>query len=136
MQTLSLDNPFLEKLGALLHTWREGYVEMHLPIDPSLLNRTGKVHGGVICTLLDASCGYAGLYTPEHAPLLQGVTLSLTTNFLDSGSGAMLVAKGWAEKKGHKLYFSRAEVWLDDRLLVATGIGTFKYLRTPANAKD
>lgn len=132
MQALSLDNPFLEKLGVSLHAWREGYVEMHLPLDPSLRNRTGKVHGGVICTLLDATCGYAGLFSPDRAAQLQGVTLSLTTNFLDSGVGSMLVAKGWIEKKGRTLYFSRSEVWLDDALLMASAIGTFKYVRPPA----
>ncbi|RJG02904.1 PaaI family thioesterase [Noviherbaspirillum sedimenti] len=134
MQTRQLENPFLEKLGAILHAWREGEVEIQLPIDPSLLNRTGKVHGGVICTLLDAACGYAGLYTPAGADPLQGVTLSLTTNFLDSGGGAMLTAKGFLERRGRKVYFARAEVWLDDVLLAATAIGTFRYIRPGAGA--
>ncbi len=136
MQTLQLDNPFLEKLGASLAAWRESYVELQLALDPTLLNRTGKVHGGVLCTLLDAACGYAGLYTAENQVPLQSVTLSLTTNFLDSGTGILLIAKGMIEKKGRNVYFARSEIWLDDALLIATGIGTFKYMRAPAAARD
>jgi uncharacterized protein (TIGR00369 family) len=127
---LKLDNPFLETLGVSLKKWSGGYVEMQLPLNATLLNRTGKVHGGVICTLLDACTGYSGLYTPQGEQPLQSVTLSLTTNFLNSGPGVVLTGKGYAEKRGRGVYFARAEVWLDDALLVATGIGTFRYLRS------
>jgi uncharacterized protein (TIGR00369 family) len=124
-----LDNPLLEFLGVTLATWCDNYVEMRMPLKPELLNRSGVVHGGMICTLLDAAAGYAGLYAPPDSPARHGVTLSLTSNFLANGLGRALTAKGYAEKKGGRIYFSRAEVWLDDTLLVATAIGTFRYLK-------
>lgn len=128
-EILSLQNPLLEFLGVTLVAWEDGFVEMKLPLNPNLLNRSGVVQGGVLCTLLDAVAGYAGLYAPPEGKLKHGVTLSLTSNFLSNGVGAILTGKGTVERSGGTIYFSRAEVWLDDDLLIATAMGTFRYLR-------
>lgn len=109
--------------------WRDGYALMRLPLKQCLLNRRGVVQGGIFCTLLDAVGGYAGIYAPPGEAQKHAATLSLTTNFLGNGVGSFLTARGTVEKKGRGVFFSRAEVWLDDQQLVATGIGTFKYLR-------
>lgn len=124
-----LDNPALESLGVRITHWREDQVEMELPIVPSMLNRSGVVHGGTICTLLDAATGYCGLYSPPGAEPLHAVTLSLTSNFLSNGVGKLLTAKGMVDRRGRAIYFSSAEVWLDGELLVATGVATMKYLK-------
>lgn len=123
----SLDNPFLEWMGITLAEWSSGYAEMHLPTARNLTNRTGRVHGGVICSLLDSVSGYAGLYAEPGEPALRSLTLSLTTNFLASGEGEMLIAKGYVERKGRSVFFTRAEAWMDDKLLLATAVGTFRY---------
>lgn len=125
----AIDNPFLQSLGVSLTDWHSDYAEMALQVSPHHLNRIGRIQGGLICTLLDAVCGYSGLYAPEDQPALRNVTLSLTTNFLDAGDGKCLVAKGFVERKGHKVYFARGEVWLDKHLLLASAVGTFKYVR-------
>lgn len=127
--TIPIDNPFLEKLGIELTVWSPGYAEMRLDTSAELGNRTGRIHGGVICTLLDSVCGYCGLYSPPGEPILRSLTLSLTTNFISSGDGATLVAKGYIVRKGRSVFFARAEVWLDDTELLATAVGTFKYVR-------
>ena len=124
-----INNPFLQWLGVRLAVWSEGHAEMHLDVEPHFGNRTGRVQGGVVCTLLDAVAGYAGLHATAGEPQPESVTLSLTTNFLNSGSGKLLVAKGTVERQGRGIYFSRAEVWLDSSILMATAMGTFKYLR-------
>jgi len=129
-----LDNPFLEWMGVCLTEWSEDRAEMTLPTSPNLGNRTGRVQGGVLCTLLDAVAGYAGLYTPAGEARKQSLTLSLTTNFIASGEGRLLVAKGFIERKGRGIYFARGEVWLDSSLLLATAMGTFKYQRPGAGA--
>lgn len=126
---LSIDNPFLEWMGITLKAWSPGYAEMHLPASAQLGNRTGRVHGGVICTLLDSVCGYSGIYTEAGEPPLRSLTLSLTTNFIDSADGDVLVAKGYVQRRGRSVFFTRAEVWMDDATLLATAVGTFKYLR-------
>lgn len=127
MTALPINNPFLEWLGVTLTAWSPGYAAMRLPMTDKLGNRTGRVHGGVMCTLLDSVAGYSGLYAKPEDPPLRSLTLSLTTNFISSGDGQALIAKGYIERKGHSIYFSRAEVWLDDSLLLATAVGTFKY---------
>lgn len=126
---IAIDNPFLERLGVRLVRWEAGQAEMHLDVAPSLSNRIGRIQGGVLCTLLDAVAGYSGLYVAPGEPPLRNVTLSLTTNFIASGEGAMLVAQGFVERAGRSVFFARAEVRMDSRLLLATGIGTFKYSR-------
>ena len=131
MDSQDLDNPFLQSLGMRLAHWSEGRVEFHLPMVPRLGNRSGRLQGGVLCTLLDACGGYAGLYAPPGAPVRHAVTLSLTTQFLDSRPGSLLIARGRVEKQGRSVYFSRSEVWMDDECLLATAVGTFKYLKTP-----
>lgn len=127
---LKLDNPFLEAIGARLVEWRKDYVELDLAVLPMMRNRTGVVQGGVMCTLLDAAAGYAGLYAAPDMPAVHGVTLSLTTNFLFNGMGETLTCKGFLERKGRSVYFSRAELWLDQNTLVATAVGTFRYQRS------
>jgi uncharacterized protein (TIGR00369 family) len=130
---IAIDNPFLERLGVRLVRWEAGHAEMHLDAVASLSNRIGRIQGGVLCTLLDAVAGYAGLYVAPGEPPLRNVTLSLTTNFIASGEGAVLVAKGFVERAGRSVFFSRAEVRMDGGLLLATGIGTFKYSRAGQN---
>jgi uncharacterized protein (TIGR00369 family) len=123
-----LDNPFLESLGAMFTEWRAGYAEFTMPVLPEHLNRQNVLQGGAIATLLDAACGYAGLHTTEDVPL-HAFTLSLTVNYLDRGLGSKAVAKGFLERQGRSIYFCRGEAWIDDRLLIASAQGTFKYAR-------
>lgn len=128
-------NPFLESLGLTLRSWSDGLAEFRMPVSPRVGNRSGRIQGGVICTLLDAAAGYSGLYRPPGEPLAHSVTLSLTTNFLASGQGAELKAIGRLQRRGRDVYFAQAEVWLDEETLLATALGTFKYLRgDPAKA--
>lgn len=128
-QTLSTQNPYLDWLGVQLVEWRDNYAEMHLPIVPNVLNRTGRVHGGVLCTVLDSVAGYSGCFRPAGEAVAHSVTLSLTTQFLDNAPGKLLVATGRTEKVGRTVFFARSEVWLDGEKLLASASGTFKYVR-------
>src|ERR1700753_3766615 len=112
---LDLDNPFLEALGAMLTEWRAGYAEFTMPIQAGHMNRQRILQGGVIATLLDAACGYAGLHTTGDEPL-HGFTLSLTVNYLDRGIGDRVVAKGFLERAGRSVFFARGEAWVDGRV--------------------
>ncbi|WP_211945336.1 PaaI family thioesterase [Cupriavidus yeoncheonensis] len=124
-----LDNPALESAGVRITQWRRDYVELELDVAPHMLNRSRVIHGGTLCTLLDAATGYSGLYAPAGEAPLHAVTLSLTSNFLSNGTGKLLTAKGMVDRRGRSIFFSRAEVWLDEALLVATGVATMKYLK-------
>jgi uncharacterized protein (TIGR00369 family) len=126
MPDFVLDNPFLEYLDARHVAWKEGYAEFRMPIQPKHLNRRGVLQGGVVATLLDAACGYAGLYAPEGETARHGFTLSLTVNYLDTGLGENVTAKGFIERQGRSIFFSRGEAWVDDKILIASAQGTFK----------
>lgn len=123
-----LDNPFLEALGATLTEWQDGFAEIAMPISATHLNRQRVLQGGAVATLLDAACGYAGLYS-DSGETVHGFTLSLTINYLDRGIGQQVTAKGMLERKGKSIYFCRGEAWVDGRILIATAQGTFKYAR-------
>jgi acyl-coenzyme A thioesterase PaaI-like protein len=122
-----VDNPFLDYLGMRRTHWHEGYVQFEAPVRPFLLNRQGVVQGGLIATMLDVACGYAGLYSPDPEHPVHGLTLSLNCNFLDRGLGEVIIAKGFVERKGGSIYFARGEAWMDSSILIATAQGTFKY---------
>ncbi len=125
-----LDNPFLEFLDARLVAWKSGYAEFRMPIQARNLNRQGVLQGGAVATLLDAACGYAGVYAAEGETVIHGFTLSLTVNYLDTGLGESVTAKGFIERQGRSIFFSRGEAWVDDKLLIASAQGTFKYVGT------
>jgi uncharacterized protein (TIGR00369 family) len=124
-----LDNPALESMGVRIVAWSEERVELVMTIRPDMLNRSGVVHGGTLCALLDAATGYSGLYSSDPETKRHAVTLSLTTSFLSNGVGNILTAIGTVERRGKLIFFSRGEVWLDGDRLVATGVATMKYLR-------
>jgi len=126
-----LDNPFLDSLGVEQTAWRDGYAEFRLALRPSLLNRHGVLQGGVLATLLDVACGYAGIFSSDPGRPLHGVTLSLSLNYLARGVGSTVVAKGFVDRRGRSVYFARGEAWLDGRVRIATAQGTFKYTRAP-----
>src|SRR3546814_10001838 len=68
-------------LGMKLVEWGDRHAVMELPIRAMHLNRSNALHGGVIATLIDAGCGYAGVWVPpggseEHTSELQSLMRS------------------------------------------------------------
>lgn len=125
--TVADGNAFLDFIGANLVEWREGYSEFHLPIRSVLLNRQGVLQGGVLSTLLDVACGYTGLFSPDLQIRRHSSTVSLNINFLSKGINGTVVAKGILARRGRSLYFSHAEAWIDNKTLLATAQGCFKW---------
>ena len=62
-----LGNPLLDHLGLKLVLWDIERCEFELVIRARHLTRQSSLHGGVVATLLDAACGYAGLITAPNA---------------------------------------------------------------------
>ena len=52
-------------LGFKLVEWTAQSAVMELPIQPIHLNRSNTLHGGILATLIDAACGYAGVWMPQ-----------------------------------------------------------------------
>lgn len=124
-----LDNPLLEHLGVQLIEWTPGHCTLALDIEPRHLNRQASLQGGVIATLLDSACGYAGLRTTEATAAGNAVTVMLTISYLSGVREGRLKAKGRVTRAGHRLYFASGQLLADDGTLVATAQGTFKRSR-------
>ena len=127
---IELDNPLLQHLGVRLVDAAPGYCEFRLDIAPQHLNRSGGLHGGVIATLLDAACGYAGLHNEGGAPAGNSSTVMLAISYLAGARAGGLRAIGRLTGGGRGIYFSAGEVVADDGRLLATAQGSFK--RMPA----
>jgi uncharacterized protein (TIGR00369 family) len=124
---LSLDNPLLEHLGIRLVDTAPGRCEFRLDVEPRHLNRSASLHGGVVATLLDAACGYAGLHAEDgEAPPAQAVTVMLAISYLGRVDAGRIRALGRVTGGGRKVYFSSAELIAEDGRLIATAQGSFK----------
>lgn len=128
METIPFENPFLQHLDIQLVEWGHDSAEFHLPMRHELTNRIGQVQGGVLCALLDVAGGYSGIYSAPGEPVRNAVTLSLSTSFMDVGYGDVLIARGRLQRRGRTIFFSDATVSMDDTLVLATAIGSFKYI--------
>ncbi|MCW9033979.1 MAG: PaaI family thioesterase [Rhodospirillales bacterium] len=121
---------FQRLLGYELVEWRKGYAVLELPVTTKLLNRAGKVHGGVLCTLVDTSCGFAGCYPLSETEVPRCVTLTLNTSFIGPVTGEKIRALGEVQGGGKRIFFAKTVIYNDDGSLVATGEGSFSYRGT------
>jgi len=120
-------NPFLDRMGIQLTKWEEGTAEFQMPIQTWHMNRQGALQGGVVSTLIDAACGYAGMFAPPGSPEIHGVTITLNVNFVSGVSSGVLHVTGKKIGGGRKIFFSEAQVFTQDGVLIASGQASFKY---------
>ena len=121
---------FADLVGYRLAVWRDDHAEIVLTLGQQHVNRTGRLHGGVLATLIDAACGYAGTFAVEGRPR-NALTLALTTQFLaPAHAGQQLTAIGRRTGGGQRIFFAAAEVHDEAGRLIARGDGTFRYIRT------
>lgn len=123
-----LHGKFADLIGYDLSDWRENGATVTLTIDERHLNRSGVLHGGVLATLIDTACGFAGCYRPPPSAGRRALTLSLHTQFLGAVDlGARLSAVAQRTGGGRQIFFSSCEVRDETGRLVARGDGTFRY---------
>ncbi|MCG8356939.1 MAG: PaaI family thioesterase [Kiloniellales bacterium] len=119
---------FADLIGYELATWRADYAEVTLAVTEKHMNRSGVLHGGVLTTLLDSVCGYAGTYCAAPGRVRRAFTLSLNSHFVGTvEAGARLTAVGRKTGGGQRIFFSRAEVHDQDGRLIGQGEGVFRY---------
>jgi len=123
---------FGDLVGYELTLWEADRAEVALTLDAHHMNRSGVMHGGVLTTLIDTACGYAGTYGPPDATPRRAFTLSLDAQFIGAArSGERLVAKAERSGGGRSIFFSTCRVLGADGCLVGQGGGTFKYITKP-----
>ena len=117
---------FNDDLGLHLTEWSDGAAKMELDLVPRLLNRSGIVHGGLLMTVLDATCGFTGVWRPEGEPKCRALSLSISTNFIGQTKAGRVTCLATRTGGGRRIFFARGEVFSDDGTLLATGEGTFR----------
>jgi uncharacterized protein (TIGR00369 family) len=117
---------FARLLGYRLARWEPDRAEVVLELGPQHQNRGHVAHGGVLATLIDTACGFAGCWAPKGESRA-AVTLSLTTQFLAPAASGRLTATGRKVGGGRGVFFATAEIRDEAGALVARGEGVFRY---------
>jgi uncharacterized protein (TIGR00369 family) len=101
--------PYFQLLGMSMKSLAKGQCEMIIPAEHKHLNPHAGVHGGVVASIIDASCywaAYSGMKT-ENAI----VTIDLKISYLSPGrEGETLLATGQAVKPGRTTGVAEAKV--------------------------
>ncbi len=119
---------FADLIGYRLTAWREGEAEIGLEVDARHMNRSGRLHGGVLATMIDAACGFAGCYEAPPGRGRRAMTLALNTQYIGPVPvGTRLTASARRSGGGRRIFFSTCEVRDQDGRLVATGSATYRY---------
>ena len=117
-------------LGMKLVEWSAEHAVMELPIRDMHLNRSNALHGGVLATLIDAVCGYAGVWVPPGEPRRKALTLSLGTNFIGQAREGTVQATAVKKGGGRNIFFASCEVRDAAGNLLAMGEGSFRYRKS------
>jgi len=120
---------FGQAVGYTVEAMAPDHARLELAIEPRHLNRRGFVHGGVLTTLIDAAGGRAGMYCTVPGNRRHSVTVSLTVNFLRAARHGRLIVMARKRDGGKRLYTSSIDVHHESGLLVASGLGTYRYMR-------
>jgi uncharacterized protein (TIGR00369 family) len=118
---------FQELLGYHLTEWTEDRAVLELAIAPQHCNRAGLVHGGVLATLIDTSCGFAATFCPFPGRVRRCVTLQLTTSFTGQARHGLIRAIAHKKAGGSRIVFCSSEILDKNGKLIAMGEGTFRY---------
>lgn len=119
---------FADLVGYELGHWSADRAEVHLTVETRHLNRSGLLHGGVLTTLIDTACGYAGCHAEDPAQIRRAFTLSLDCQFVATApAGSRLTVQARKTGGGRQIFFAQAEVHDQDGRLIAQGTATLRY---------
>ena len=122
------DNPFLDFLVVEQCGIGEGWARTAIEQRDQLNNMHGAVHGGVLMALLDTTMARAAMAKQHYR--FSVVSTGVTVNFLSPAKGK-LYAEASAVGGGLSTCFCEAKIWDASGMLIAQGMGTFKYKKPP-----
>ena len=120
------NNPFQHFVGIEVIQLGDGKSVLQLELKDYHFNLYGIPHGGVHATLLDIAMGMAASFPDNSGKEVDSVTLNLSVDYIASPSSKILIAKGKVTKKGKSIAYCTAEVFDEDRTLIASGRSIFK----------
>ncbi|MDT0274432.1 PaaI family thioesterase [Blastococcus goldschmidtiae] len=113
-------SPIARLTGLTPDVVADGDVAFRCVADESFTNPVGVIHGGLLCTLLDAATASA-----VHSTLPAGVaftTVEIKVSYLRTvRAGDELHVRGWVTKSGRRVCFAEASARTAAGDLVATG---------------
>lgn len=115
-------------LGYRLIEWEPDRAVVAYDIKPDHLNRTGRLHGGILATLLDTAGGFAGCFSADPEERRTCVTLSLTVNYVASMSAGRVLTEARRTGGGHSIFFAEIQARDGEGRVLASGTGAFRYL--------
>ena len=116
---------FSELIGCRVESVEDGIAHVALSLEPQLRNRGGKMHGGVIFSLVDITMGLA--CSGAHGFDRQSVTIECKINYLRSVSDGDVLCIAKVIHPGRRTFVVEADVMQGDKL-VAKAPGTFAVL--------
>ena len=119
--------------GIMLTAWDDGFGAVRVDLAGYHVNPMQIVHGGLYTSMLDVALAMAGSYLPAPAPLIPGLTLSLTTQFLAAATldDRYLIAEARRTGGGKSVFFAEGAVRAPSGRIIATATGVFKPGRPP-----
>ena len=129
------NNPFQHFVGIEVIQLGDGKSVLHLELKEHHFNLYGIPHGGVHATLLDIAMGTAASFPDSSGREVDSVTLNLSVDYLAPPSSRILTAKGKVTKKGKSIAYCTAEIFDQDKTLIASGRSIFKLYDREKNKK-
>lgn len=121
-------SPFRDLIGLRVTKLEPGRAELELDVTPELMNFVGRLHGGVVASLVDMGGTLAGYCQAGSDETRSAVTLSFTVGFTGTATSGKVRAVGLKRGGGRKIYNSTVDVFDENNTLIATGQGTYKYV--------
>ena len=120
------NNPFQHFVGIEVLKLAGGKSVLQLELKEHHFNLYGIPHGGVHATLLDIAMGTAASFPDSSGKEVDSVTLNLSVDYIAPPSSRILTAKGKVTKKGKSIAYCTAEIFDQDKTLIASGRSIFK----------
>jgi acyl-CoA thioesterase len=120
------DGAFWHLLGIEPIYQEDGKVILQVPVEEKLLQFYGKVHGGVVATLVDAAAAVA--LNRELGRERGATTVEMKVNYLRAVEKGVLYAEGSLVHLGRTLAVANARVWDDSGREIAFGVATYYLL--------
>lgn len=77
--------PAMKTLGVEISALTPGRIEMVMPFNKAFTQQHGFLHAGIVSTVLDSACGYAGFSLMEEDAAV--LTVEFKSNFLAPADG-------------------------------------------------
>ena len=119
--------------GIMLTEWDDGFGALRVDLAADHLNPMRLVHGGLYTSMLDVALAMTGSFRPAPDPLIPGLTLSLTTQFVAVATldDEYLVAEARRTGGGKSIFYADGAVRTPSGRIIATASGIFKPGRPP-----